>query len=791
MAEKRKAELVVPIEDEDDLLRITPLGAGREVGRSCILLQYKGKTVMLDCGLHAGREGMNSLPFLDSVDPESVDLLLVTHFHIDHAAAVPYYLEKTTFRGRTFMTRPTKGVFRWLATDYIRVTNTSNSDSSALYTEADLVRAHAKIEEIDVHQQVEVGGIKFTAYNAGHVLGAAMFLIEIAGVKVLYTGDYSREEDRHLIPAENPGVPVNVLITESTYGLHNHEPRVDREKALMKQVRDIVRRRGCCLLPVTALGRTQELLLILEEHWRRHISELEGVPVFFISALGKTGTSLYKQYVMDMSQRIQRQLSRTGQNPFDFKYIKTRTRLSEVPDTGPCVVLATPGMLQSGVSRQLLERWAPRPENGLIITGYSVENTLARDINNSMDDIPALSGGKIARRIVVSNISFSAHVDGAQNCAFIDEIRAPFVVLVHGEENTMMRLRANIVDKYKTSDYEVSVHTPRNTQPVRLHFHGEKIARVKGGLACKVPAHGDAVSGILVEKDFNYTLVDTADLHEFTGLAPVVVEQQQQVPYSSSFSLLRLHLEQMFGELALTTEKSNSGITHTLRVYDAVDITHSSWKTYVEVEWVGDIMNDMAADSVVAVILNTESSPASVKITQGRGCSHSHNGGDGDGGHECDDGAMHVDGTDNANGAAIDGVSGPVRTGACAEVMARLPLFLTQQFSHVEVAADGSCVTVRHGGQTAAVDAHTLEVQSGSLELKERVAPLVAQVQRTLRPLSRRTTALPEEQPAQAKDEEAASEAGESSDAEAGSEPEPDSEPEVEAEPTPPPTPGR
>ncbi|KAJ2796876.1 endoribonuclease ysh1, partial [Coemansia helicoidea] len=183
--EKRSAELAVPIEDEGDLLRITPLGAGREVGRSCLLLQYKGKTVMLDCGLHAGREGMNSLPFLDTVGPETVDLLLVTHFHIDHAAAVPYYLEKTPFRGRTFMTRPTKGVFRWLATDYIRVTNTSNSDSTALYTEADLISAHAKIEEIDVHQQIEVSGIKFTAFNAGHVLGAAMFLIEIAGVKVL------------------------------------------------------------------------------------------------------------------------------------------------------------------------------------------------------------------------------------------------------------------------------------------------------------------------------------------------------------------------------------------------------------------------------------------------------------------------------------------------------------------------------------------------------------------------------------------------------------------------------
>ncbi|KAJ2581060.1 endoribonuclease ysh1, partial [Coemansia sp. RSA 1836] len=553
-AAKRKAEVAVPIEDENDLLTITPLGAGREVGRSCIVLEYKGKKVMLDCGLHAGRSGPNSLPYFDEVDPATVDVLLVTHFHIDHAAAVPYYLERTSFKGRTFMTRPTKGVFRWLATDYIRVTNTSNSDASALYTEADLVSAHAKIEEIDVHQQVEVNGIKFTAYNAGHVLGAAMFLIEIAGVKVLYTGDYSREEDRHLVQAENPGVAVHVLITESTYGVQSHHPRVEREREFMAYVREVVRRRGCCLMPVTALGRTQELLLILEEHWGRFASELEGVPVFFISALGKTGTRLYQAYIMHMNQRIQRQFNRSGRNPFDFKYIKTRTNAAEVPDTGPCVVLASPGMLQSGVSRQLLERWAPRPENGLIITGYSVEGTLARTIVNSPEVIPAFAGGTIPRRMTVKNVSFSAHVDYAQNSAFIDEIRAPHVILVHGEENAMKQLRANITDKYRGSDYEVTVHAPRNTHKVRLHFHGEKMARVMGCLASKAPREGDYTAGILVERDFSYTLVDVADLHEFTSIAPVVIEQQLCVPYASSYSLLRYHLEQMFGELPLTTE---------------------------------------------------------------------------------------------------------------------------------------------------------------------------------------------------------------------------------------------
>ncbi|KAJ2715263.1 endoribonuclease ysh1, partial [Coemansia sp. Cherry 401B] len=597
--------------------------------------------------------------------------------------------------------------------------------STALYTEAELISAHAKIEEIDVHQQTEVNGIKFTAYNAGHVLGAAMFLIEIAGVKILYTGDYSREEDRHLVPAENPGVSVDVLITESTYGLHNHEPRVDRERAFMKQVRDVVRKRGNCLLPVTALGRTQELLLILEEHWSRNANEMDKVPILFISALGKAGTRLYRNYVMDMSQRIRRQLNRTGRNPFDFRYIKTRTGLGDVPDSGPCVVLATPGMLQSGVSRQLLERWAPRPENALIITGYSVEGTLAREINNSMEDIQALSGGRIPLRLAVSNISFSAHVDGAQNCAFIDEIRAPVVVLVHGEENTMMRLRANLVDKYKGSNYELTVHAPRRGETIELRFRGEKTARVMGALATKVPADGAVVAGILVEKDFNYRLVGPADLLEFTGIAPVVVEQQQRVPYASSFELLRLHLEQMFGELPLTTETSSEGVTSILRVYDSVDVTHAPWRTYVEVEWESDLMSDMAADSVVAVVLNIESCPASVKLTQGRGCGHSHGGG-------------------SEEQAADEPPTLPARTDANREIADKLAVFLQQQFSQVDVADDSGSITVQLNGQSAEIDAETLEVRTDSPVLLSRIVPIVAQVSRALRPLSHRAVALPE-----------------------------------------------
>ena len=102
------------------------------------------------------------------------------------------------------------------------------------------------------------------AYNAGHVIGAAMFLIEINGVRILYTGDYSCEKDIHIRPAEIPNCEIDVLIVESTYGIKNHEPRELREKLFLETVEKIVKREGKCLLPVFVLGRSQELLLLLE-----------------------------------------------------------------------------------------------------------------------------------------------------------------------------------------------------------------------------------------------------------------------------------------------------------------------------------------------------------------------------------------------------------------------------------------------------------------------------------------------------------------------------------------------
>ena len=263
---------------------ITPLGSGQEVGRSCHIIEFRDVKIMCDIGIHPGYDGLNGLPYLDRIELQTVDILLVSHFHLDHAASLPYLTERTNFRGRIYMTHPTKAVTRLLLGDYIRLLQMKQqgSDGDAqndmLYTEKELQSCLNKVECIDYHTVITIPnkGCSFYALNAGHVLGACMFYIDIGGRTVLYTGDYSMEDDRHLMAAELPfslssssstnqtmlsssfiNSTTDVLICESTYGVQVHASRAEREARFTTTVERIVTRGGRCLIPVFALGRAQ------------------------------------------------------------------------------------------------------------------------------------------------------------------------------------------------------------------------------------------------------------------------------------------------------------------------------------------------------------------------------------------------------------------------------------------------------------------------------------------------------------------------------------------------------
>ncbi|SCU89006.1 LAFA_0E15698g1_1 [Lachancea sp. 'fantastica'] len=663
------------------------LGGSNEVGRSCHILQYKGKTVMLDAGIHPAHQGLASLPFYDEFDLSTVDVLLISHFHLDHAASLPYVMQRTKFRGRVFMTHPTKAIYRWLLSDFVKVTSIGSSGSpdkdESLYSDEDLAESFDRIETIDFHSTIDVNGIKFTAFHAGHVLGAAMFQIEIAGLKTLFTGDYSRETDRHLNSAEVPPSSSDILIVESTFGTATHEPRVNREKKLTQLIHSTVLRGGRVLLPLFALGRAQEIMLILDEFWSKHSEELGNgqVPIFYASNLARKCMSVFQTYVNMMNDDIRKKFRDSQSNPFIFKNISYLKNLDEFQDFGPSVMLASPGMLQNGISRDLLEKWCPDDKNLVLITGYSVEGTMAKYIMLDPDTIPSINNPEvnIPRRCQVEEISFAAHVDFRENLEFIEKIGARNVILVHGESNPMGRLKSALLSNFaslKGTEDEVHVFNPRNCVAVELEFSGIKVARAIGNIVDEVISNlgglqgtldqgklatlntlsegkekedlldkkkengeGTIVSGILVsdEKNFDLNLVSLSDLRDYhMDLSTTVLRERQTIHIDCKKELIYWHLCQMFGDMEVVIddeeitgktkepEKTRSGTNAgELELKIMGDVKLNIIKNIATLEWSQGIMNDTVADSVMAILLSVDSSPVSVKMSS-KSCNHHH-----------------------------------------------------------------------------------------------------------------------------------------------------------------------
>lgn len=555
------------------------------------------------------------------------------------------------------MTHATKAVMKLLLSDNVRL----QANRSLLYTEQELQNCIDKIEVVDYHQTVEHKGIKFTATAAGHVLGAAMFMIDIDSTKVLYTGDYSLEEDRHLIQAEiPPGGPPDVLIVESTFGTTNIPPREQRESDFTNTVESIVSRRGSCLIPVFALGRAQELLLILDEYWRDN-AQLQSIPIFYASKLATKSLRVYQTFINMMNEHI-RHLMDQFRNPFHLQHVKNIAQ-HDFDVLGPCVVMASPGFLQSGVSRALFESWCDDEKNGVIIAGYTIEGTLAHDLLSDPTEIKCLDNRIKPRRCQIEHISFSAHVDYAQNKRFIKSIMPDYIILVHGEKTQMKRLKEGLEGEIKrnwSTTHKPSIATPENGVKVKLRFRKNIIADVVGdaasGLlsAIEQPSQqkrsvGDTAKGagtqvdvppslMLVTENFTSKLVQATELANHTICKFGRITQRQNIPIPPGFfpvdkrsdplvnqqseklmQLVMSNLEEVFDCIQMVDAKSPGSelssdvsevapryisIQNLISVYPA-DSSPSPPLTlsHLVVEWAASPVADTVADCVTGIIL--------------------------------------------------------------------------------------------------------------------------------------------------------------------------------------------
>ncbi|KAF8021146.1 hypothetical protein BT93_G1545 [Corymbia citriodora subsp. variegata] len=259
------------------------LGAGQEVGKSCAVVTINGKRIMFDCGMHMGYLDRRRYPDFSRVAPDgdfdgALDCVVITHFHLDHVGALPYFTEVCGYRGPIYMTYPTKALAPLMLEDYRKVMVERRGEEEQFTTE-NIADCMKKVIAVDLKQTVQVDSeLQIRAYYAGHVIGAAMFYAKVGDSALVYTGDYNMTPDRHLGAAQIDRLQLDLLITESTYATTVRDSKYTREREFLMAVHKCVAGGGKVLIPTFALGRAQELCMLLDDYWERMNL---NVPIYF------------------------------------------------------------------------------------------------------------------------------------------------------------------------------------------------------------------------------------------------------------------------------------------------------------------------------------------------------------------------------------------------------------------------------------------------------------------------------------------------------------------------------
>ncbi|KAJ1675851.1 hypothetical protein EV182_000446 [Spiromyces aspiralis] len=496
-------------------MRIVPLGAGQDVGRSCVLITLNNRTIMFDCGMHMGYNDERRFPDFSQISKATadhtarIDAVVITHFHLDHCGALPHFTEIHGYDGPIYMTPPTKAICPILLEDYRKITVERKGETN-FFTSQNIKDCMKKVVTMHLHESVWVDDdLELRAYYAGHVLGAAMVYARSGSESVVYTGDYNMTPDRHLGAAWIDRVRPDVLITETTYGTTIRDSKRARERDFLEKVHHCVNQGGKVLIPCFALGRAQELCILIEIYWERMGL---NVPVYFSAGLTEKANRYYKLFINWTNQKVKE--SFVNRNPFDFKYIKPWSR-DYVDLPGPMVVFATPGMLHNGSSLEIFKKWASGPQNMLIMPGYCVAGTVGAKVLAGEKVVDVDPFTKVQVNLSVENLSFSAHADAKGIMELIRQAEPRNVVLVHGEKSRMTYLKSKIMSEFgapcfdpangEVLEIETGAHVPALLSDVLYQKAWRdrqlEMLRRTTGSASEVPVSDLSIDGVLVNAD--------------------------------------------------------------------------------------------------------------------------------------------------------------------------------------------------------------------------------------------------------------------------------------------------
>ncbi|MBS3091436.1 beta-CASP ribonuclease aCPSF1 [Candidatus Pacearchaeota archaeon] len=457
-------------EKMDMWVRLTYLGSGRQVGRSCILLHTPNSKILLDCGINpAIAEGPERFPYLNVSeigDINSIDAIIASHAHLDHVGLIPY-LYKMGYKGPVYMTAPTRDIAALSQLDLIGVAY--KKAEFPLYRAEDIKEMVRHSIALDYGEVTDVTpDIRITFYNAGHVLGSAQVHINIGNGlhNLVYSADTKYAKTRLLDPAINKYPRIETLTLESTYGGKDNvlPPRKETEQKFIELVKATIERGGKILFPELGLGHAQETMLRVEEAIRT--GELPKIPVY-IDGMICDINAIHTAYPDFLSMSVRNQIFQDN-NPFTseiFKRVGSPAERKEVIEGGPCLIIATSGMLVGGASVEYFKNFASNPKNVIVFSCYQGAGSLGRQVQEGGKEF-YVDGDKIEVKMEVETLyGLSAHSGRNELLQFVSRMipKPKKIVIHHGEVSRCLDLASTL---YKNDKVETNV--PKNLETLRL-----------------------------------------------------------------------------------------------------------------------------------------------------------------------------------------------------------------------------------------------------------------------------------------------------------------------------------
>ncbi len=461
-------------EKKNEWIRVSFLGGAREVGRSCILLQTQESRMLIDCGINIAATGSNAFPMFDTPEfnLKEIDAIIMTHAHLDHCGLIPY-LYKMGYDGPCYTTAPTRDIASLLALDFIGIAQ--KEAEKQLYTSTDVKNMVKHTICLKYEEVTDISpDIRLTLYNAGHALGSAMCHLHIGNGlhNLLLTGDMNFETSNLLFAAATKFPRLETVIVESTYGgREDVQPsRVESENELIEIIKTSIANRGKVLMPVLGVGRSQEIILILER--AMSLGMLEKVPIY-IQGMVWDVTAIHTAYPDFFNAKVRRDIFHRDKNPFlsdIFKRVGSHKEMMQIiEEEGPCVIMATSGMMQGGASVEYFKHLAENPRNHLVLTCFQGEGSLGRRIQNGEKIISFPKGDKTEDIEVKLNVhvisGFSGHSSRVQLIRFFSHLspKPKKVLVVHGESSKCLDLASTLHKMLR-----LETIAPKNLDSVRL-----------------------------------------------------------------------------------------------------------------------------------------------------------------------------------------------------------------------------------------------------------------------------------------------------------------------------------